>query len=425
MNVLILGSGGRESSFAWKIAQSPLLSQLYIAPGNPGTMEYGQNINIAVDNFEALGQLCISKNITLVLIGPELPLVKGIVDYFRNTPTLSHISMIGPDQSGAILEGSKDFSKQFMQKYGIPTAAYKTFDINSLETGLKYLENATPPYVLKADGLAAGKGVIITSDLAEAKSTLKEMISELKFGDASQKVVIEQFLSGIELSVFVLSDGKNYIILPEAKDYKRIGNGDTGPNTGGMGAISPVPFATKEFLKKVEQKIIAPTINGLKKEKIDYRGFIFFGLINVENEPWVIEYNCRMGDPETEAVIPRIKSDFLEILNQIKNQNLHLVNIEFEDFCATTLMLVAQGYPNDYPKGDKIDNLDKITDVLCFQAGTTLDKQANLVTNGGRVIAITAMDVSIKNALIKANNAAKLIEWKGKNYRTDIGYEFI
>lgn len=425
MNVLIIGSGGRESCFAWKLAQSPLLANLYLAPGNPGTAKYGKNVDIAVDNFEQLGQLCIENNITLVLVGPEVPLVKGIVDFFNSNADLSHISIIGPNKSGAVLEGSKDFSKKFMQKYHIPTAAYQTFDKNNLDAGLQYLENSTAPYVLKADGLAAGKGVIITSDLVEAKATLSEMISDLKFGDASEKVVIEQFLSGIELSVFALCDGKNYVILPEAKDYKRIGEADSGPNTGGMGAISPVPFATKEFMQKVEQKIIIPTIEGLKNEGIDYKGFIFFGLINVENEPWLIEYNCRMGDPETEAVLPRLKSDLLEILSHVKSQNLQKTSIIFENFTTTTLMLVAQGYPNEYLKGDIISGIENTKDVLCFHAGTKNDALGNVVTNGGRVMAISASADTLKLALQKANATAEIITWKGKNYRKDIGFEFL
>lgn len=425
MNILLIGSGGRESAFAWKLSQSSLLTKLYIAPGNPGMEQFGEIHAIAVDDFEKLAQLCINKNIELVLVGPEVPLVKGISDFFANKTDLKHISIIGPSKNGAILEGSKDFSKKFMLKYGIPTASYQTFDKNSLDVGLKYLENTSAPYVLKADGLAAGKGVIITSDLKEAKDTLTEMISDLKFGDASAKVVIEQFLSGIELSVFTLSDGKNYVILPEAKDYKRIGKGDTGPNTGGMGAVSPVPFANKEFMQKVENKIIKPTIEGLKKENIDYKGFIFFGLINVNNEPWVIEYNCRMGDPETEVVIPRIENDFLEILSKVHSQTLNEVKIKTTENAATTIMLVAGGYPDEYKKGDEIFGIENTKDVLCFHAGTKKDSLGKIVTNGGRVMALTATDKTIKLALEKSNMAAETIEWNGKNYRNDIGYEFL
>lgn len=425
MNVLIIGSGGRESCFAWKLAQSPLLKQLFIAPGNPGMLEYGILVEIAIDDFEKLGAFCIEKNINLVVVGPEVPLVKGIVDYFKSHLNLSQISIIGPDKKGAILEGSKDFSKKFMQKYNIPTAAYQTFDTFSLAKGIKYLENTSAPYVLKADGLAAGKGVIITSDLEVAKQTLSEMISDLKFGDASEKVVIEQFLTGIELSVFVLCDGKNYIILPEAKDYKRIGEADSGLNTGGMGAISPVPFANEAFMKKVEDKIIKPTINGLINENIDYKGFIFFGLINVNNEPWVIEYNCRMGDPETEAVLPRIKSDLLEILTKVEAQKLNTVSIEFENFAATTVMLVAGGYPNEFEKGDVISGLENVKNALCFHAGTKNNSQKELVTNGGRVMAVTGLGTTLKEALSVSNSAAETIFWKNKNYRKDIGFEFV
>lgn len=425
MNILLLGSGGRENAMAWKLAQSPLLKKLFIAPGNPGMKPYGDLVPIAVDDFERIGQFCIENNIEILVVGPEVPLVKGIHDYFLANEKLKQISVIGPDSKGAILEGSKDFSKQFMQKYGIPTAAYRTFDANNLEEGIAYLEKSKAPYVLKADGLAAGKGVIITSNLSEAKSTLAEMISDLKFGDASAKVVVEQFLKGLEVSVFVLSDGINYVLLPEAKDYKRIGLGDTGPNTGGMGAISPVPFVDAIFMEKVKNRIIKPTIEGLSNENILYKGFIFFGLIEVENEPYVIEYNCRMGDPETEVVMPRIKSDFVEILAKVQTQKLNEVKIEFQDFAAATIMLVAGGYPDEYKKGDVISGLEKIQDVLCFHAGTKMDQNDNLVTNGGRVMALTGTGKSIKEALSKSKNAANTIQWHDKFFRSDIGFEFI
>jgi phosphoribosylamine--glycine ligase len=423
MNALIIGSGGRESAFAWKIAQSKLLTQLFIAPGNPGTEKYGKNVPIAVDDFPKIAEFSIQNNIELILVGPEVPLVKGMKDYFQSKAELKKISIIGPDSKGAILEGSKDFSKDFMKKYNIPTAAYATFNKNNLADGLKYLENQKAPYVLKADGLAAGKGVIITENLDEAKQTLQEMIDELKFGEASSKVVIEQFLKGIEVSVFVLTDGKNYKILPEAKDYKRIGEGDKGPNTGGMGAVSPVRFATPDFMKKVETKIIKPTIEGLQKEGIDYRGFIFFGLINVENQPWVIEYNCRMGDPETEVVMPRIKSDFLELLSKVEKQELNKTDIEFEKHYATTVMCVAGGYPDEYEKGDVIIGLDNLTNVLPLHAGTKQNDKGQIVTNGGRVIALTGIGDTQAEALEKSNQAAKMISWKDKYYRRDIGFD--
>jgi phosphoribosylamine--glycine ligase len=423
MNVLIIGSGGRESALAWKISQSKKLIKLFIAPGNPGTEAYGTNVNIGVEDFPKLESFSIENKIEIIVVGPEVPLVKGIKDYFKSKPALSKISVIGPDSKGAILEGSKDFSKEFMKKYGIPTAAYETFTKDNLEAGLKYLETAKAPYVLKADGLAAGKGVIITSDLNEAKETLKEMIANLKFGEASAKVVIEAFLKGLEVSVFVLTDGKNYVTLPEAKDYKRIGEGDTGPNTGGMGAISPVKFADKVFMQKVDERIIKPTIAGLLKENIDYRGFIFFGLIEVQNEPFVIEYNCRMGDPETEVVMPRIKSDFLELLSKVESQQLDKATIEFENYFATTVMCVAGGYPDDYEKGDVMTGFEKLTDVLPLHAGTKRNDKGDIVTNGGRVIAMTGTGKTMEDALAKSNKAAETIQWKGKNYRKDIGFD--
>lgn len=426
MNVLLIGSGGRECAMAWKLAQSPLLNQLFIAPGNPGTASYGTNLPISVTDFKQLGQACIDKNITLVVVGSELPLVEGIKDYFDANTSLAHISVIGPDKKGAILEGSKDFSKQFMAKYGIPTAQYATFNQNTLNEGIEYLKNkAKAPYVLKADGLAAGKGVIITEDLTVAIDTLKDMIAHLKFGEASAKVVIEEFLSGIEVSVFVLTDGRNYKILPEAKDYKRIFENDKGPNTGGMGAVSPVPFAKAAFMQKVEEKIIKPTILGLQKEGIDYRGFIFFGLIKVGSEPMVIEYNCRMGDPETEVVMPRIKSDLLALLSKVKNQELDTIDIEFENHTATTVMCVAGGYPDEYKKGDVITGWDSLQDVLVFHAGTAKQASGEIVTNGGRVVALTGIGKDIQEALSKSNAAAQTLNWNGKFFRKDIGLDLI
>ena len=423
MNVLIIGSGGRESAFAWKISQSKLLSKLFIAPGNPGTSSYGTNVPMAVDDFDSIQAFSIEKKIDLILVGPEVPLVLGIKNIFNSNPLLKHISVIGPDSKGAQLEGSKDFSKAFMKKYGIPTAKYETFSTDTISQGLQYLDTLRAPYVLKADGLASGKGVIITSDLDEAKITLTEMISNLKFGAASEKVVIEEFLDGIEVSVFVVTDGKNYTLLPEAKDYKQIGEGNTGPNTGGMGAVSPVKFADAAFMEKVAQRIIKPTLDGLQSEGIDYRGFIFFGLINVENEPIVIEYNCRMGDPETEVVMPRIKSDFLEILSKVENQELDKISIEFEDKFATTVMCVAKGYPDEYLKRSKITGFDQLVDVLHFHAGTKLDAEGNISTNGGRVMAMTGLGSTLDEAISKSNKAAETIQWEGKNFRRDIGFD--
>ncbi len=423
MNVLIIGSGGRESAMAWKIAQSKLLTKLYIAPGNPGTEIYGENVPIDAQDFEKLAAFSLLNNIELMVVGPEVPLVLGIKDFFNAYAHTAHISVIGPDSKGAILEGSKDFSKEFMQKYGIPTAEYATFSAENLTQGLAYLHTLQPPYVLKADGLAAGKGVIITSDMDEAKITLTEMIADLKFGEASAKVVIEAFLSGIEVSVFVITDGKNYLILPEAKDYKRIGEGDTGPNTGGMGAVSPVGFANAEFMQKVEEKIIIPTISGLANEGIDYRGFVFFGLIKVGNEPVVIEYNCRLGDPETEVVMPRIKSDLLEILTKVASQQLNTIQIEFEPHSATTIMCVSGGYPDEYQKGDVMSGFENLIDVLPFHAGTKKNDKGEIVTSGGRVIAMTALGKTKEEALIKSRKAAETISWKGKYYRKDIGFD--
>lgn len=384
MNVLILGSGGREHAFAWKISQSKNLQNLYIAPGNAGTANCGTNVNISVTDFEAIKNLVWEKDINLVLVGPEDPLVKGIHDYFLNDEVLKDIPVIGPKKDGAQLEGSKDFSKQFMQKHNVPTAAYATFTKDNLEEGYVFLEKLNPPFVLKADGLAAGKGVLIISDLQEAKTELKNMLVNSKFGNASAKVVIEEFLHGIELSVFVLTDGKNYKILPAAKDYKRIGVGDTGLNTGGMGAVSPVPFANEEFIKKVEEKVIKPTINGLNKEGIDYRGFIFIGLMNCNGEPCVIEYNCRMGDPETEVVIPRIESDFLDLLIGVGNQTLNTKEFLTTKQTATTVVMVSGGYPEEFEKGLVVDGLNNTNDSLIFHSGTKFNEE-KIVTNGGRV----------------------------------------
>lgn len=424
MNVLIVGSGGREHAMAWKLKQSPKLGKLFVAPGNPGTAQIATNVAIGIEDFEKLGNFALENKVDILVVGPEAPLVSGIRDYFTGNASLKHITVIGPDKIGAQLEGSKDFSKEFMQKYNIPTAAYKTFTADQLEAGLKYLDTHALPIVLKADGLAAGKGVIIAEDLATAKETLEDMLANRKFGDASSKVVIEQFLAGIELSVFVVSDGKNYVILPEAKDYKRIGEGDTGLNTGGMGAVSPVPFADKAFMDKIEKTIIKPTVDGLAKEGINYVGFIFFGLIKVDGEPFVIEYNARMGDPETEVVLPRLKSDLLEIFAAVGTQSLDKVKVEFESKSATTIMLVSGGYPEDYEKGFEITGADDAKDAIAFHAGTAI-KDGKLVNTGGRVIAVTGLGNDIKDALAKSNAAAKLIQWNKRYYRTDIGLDLL
>ncbi|MDP2387497.1 MAG: phosphoribosylamine--glycine ligase [Bacteroidota bacterium] len=424
MNVLILGSGGREHAFAWKIAQSKKLENLYIAPGNAGTAHCGTNVNISATDFDAVKNLVWEKGIDLVLVGPEDPLVKGIHDYFLADDVLKDIPVIGPKKDGAQLEGSKDFSKQFMIKHGVPTARYASFDKTNLEEGYKFLESLKPPFVLKADGLAAGKGVLILNDINEAKAELKAMISDAKFGAASAKVVIEEFLHGIELSVFVLTDGKSYKLLPSAKDYKRIGEGDTGLNTGGMGAVSPVPFADEAFLKKVEEKIVKPTIAGLNKEGIDYRGFIFIGLMNDNGEPSVIEYNCRMGDPETEVVIPRIKSDLLELLEAVGKQELDKTSFELDSRIATTVMMVAGGYPEEYEKGHEVSGLDQVKESIAFHAGTKQEGN-KVLTNGGRLIAVTSFGYTIQEAVNKSFSSAEKITYTNKYYRRDIGKDLM
>lgn len=423
MNVLVIGSGGREHTLVWKIKQSPLCDQIYAAPGNAGTKDLAINLPYGVNDFEAIATAVLEHNIELVVVGPEEPLVKGIRNYFASREDLKSILLVGPEEKGARLEGSKDYSKDFMLRHGVPTAGAKTITKDNIGEGKAFLKEVKAPYVLKADGLAAGKGVIITEDLKEAEDTLDEMLAG-KFGDASSKVLIEEYLHGIELSVFVLTDGKNYLVLPEAKDYKRIGEGDTGPNTGGMGAVSPVPFADNAFMKKVEDQVIKPTVDGLAKDNIDYVGFIFIGLMNQDGEPKVIEYNVRMGDPETQAVLPRIKSDLLEHLIAAAKKELDKEEISFHPETATTVVAVAGGYPDSYPKGDAISGFEAINEGLVFHAGTKEDN-GHVVTNGGRVIASTSLGSSIEEALKGSYANLEKIEWKGMNYRKDIGQDLL
>ena len=425
MNILLLGSGGREHAFAWKISQSPLCDALFVAPGNAGTAEVATNLPFAFTDFDATAAAIRDYKIDLLLVGPEEPLVKGIVDYLRQQPDLSALRIIGPDAQGAQLEGSKDFSKSFMQRHGIPTATYQTFTAGTLTEGLAYVESHPLPIVLKADGLAAGKGVIIAETVAEAQNTLRAMLSEGKFGEAGNKVVVEQFLKGIELSVFVLTDGVNYKILPEAKDYKRIGEGDTGPNTGGMGAVSPVVFATEGFMRKVEDKVVKPTLAGLQQEGIRYVGFIFVGLMNTKSEPVVIEYNARMGDPETEVVLPRIQTDLVELLVAAADGELNKVNLQVSPQTAVTTVLVSGGYPDVYEKGKVVSAFsDQVEEVTVFHAGTAA-LNGQVVTNGGRVLAITAIANSLENAVRRSQEAARTVQFDGKQYRKDIGLDLI
>lgn len=421
MNVLILGSGGREHAMAWKISQSSLLSNLFIAPGNAGTAHVGTNVDIAVEDFKSIRKFVLEKKINLVVVGPEVPLVQGIADFFASDKDLKNVGLIGPNARAAQLEGSKDFAKQFMMKHGVPTAKYATFTKQTLKDGKAFLATLKPPFVLKADGLAAGKGVLIINELKAAEEALATLLNG-QFGASSEKVVIEEFLKGIEMSVFILTDGESYKILPEAKDYKRIGEGDTGLNTGGMGAVSPVPFMTPEFLDKVETQVIIPTMKGLKAEGILYRGFIFFGLIKVGNEPYVIEYNCRMGDPETEVVVPRIKSDFLNLLDGAASGTLSEQHIETDPRSAVTVMLVSKGYPESSEKGKEIKGLDLVKDAVAFHAGTKNSKE-KVVTHGGRVIAVTAYGNDMEDALERAYRNASMIDYSGKNLRKDIGFD--
>ncbi|MEM0517552.1 phosphoribosylamine--glycine ligase [Aequorivita flava] len=422
MNILILGSGGREHTFAYKISQSKRCDKLFVAPGNAGTASIATNIPLNITDFKAVNKCVVDNNIEMVIVGPEDPLVQGIANYFAETPDLKKVMLIGPSKRGALLEGSKERAKEFMMQHNIPTAAYESFTAKSLEAGKLFLEKLNPPYVLKADGLAAGKGVLILNNLNEAKQELENMLTHSKFGEASSKVVIEEFLDGIELSVFVLTDGKNYKILPTAKDYKRIGEGDTGLNTGGMGAISPVPFADEMLMEKIENRIVKPTVNGLAKENIDYKGFVFIGLIKVKNEPYVIEYNVRMGDPETEVVLPRIKTDLVDLFEVTYHKKLNDSTIEIDERAATTVMLVSGGYPENYEKNKIIKGLENIEGSIVFHAGTKAEND-KILTNGGRVLAVTSLDSDFRKALKKSYQNIKNISFDRMQYRTDIGFD--
>lgn len=422
MNILILGSGGREHAMAWKFSQSDKLTKLFVAPGNAGTAKLGENIPIGVNDFESIKEAVLNKRIDLVVVGPEDPLVNGIHDFFLEDSSLRNVPVIGPQKLAATLEGSKEFAKEFMMRHQIPTAQYESFTVDTLDKGYQFLEGLKPPYVLKADGLAAGKGVVILKDLEEAKKELKSMLVEAKFGNASTTVVIEEFLDGIELSVFVLTDGENYKVLPTAKDYKRIGEGDTGLNTGGMGAISPVPFADETFMGKIHDRIVKPTVEGLKADNLPYKGFIFIGLIKVAGEPKVIEYNVRMGDPETEVVLPRIQNDFVDLMDAVAKGKLNETELKIDGRAATTVMMVSGGYPEAYAKGKEITGIDNVADSIVFHAGTTL-KDGKVLTNGGRVMAITSYGKTFKEALQTSYKNLEKVHFEGMNYRRDIGFD--
>lgn len=422
MNILILGSGGREHTFAWKLAQSNKINKLFVAPGNAGTKSIATNVNISATDFNAVKELVLKENIEMVVVGPEDPLVQGVYDFFDEDEELKKVSVIGPSKLGAQLEGSKEFAKQFMERHEVPTAGYKSFTKETVDEGYSFLETLKPPYVLKADGLAAGKGVLIINDINEAKAELKNMLVDAKFGEASTKVVIEEFLDGIELSVFVLTDGKNYLTLPTAKDYKRIGEGDTGLNTGGMGAISPVPFADEAFMQKIENQVVRPTVEGLKKDKITYKGFIFIGLIKVNDDPYVIEYNVRMGDPETEVVLPLIKNDLLSLFEATANESLDTIELEIDKRSATTIVVVSGGYPEAYEKGKEITGFENINESLVFHAGTKTEN-GKVVTNGGRVIAITSYDNDFQKAIKKSYQSIEKLNFDKMYYRKDIGFD--
>jgi len=426
MNILLLGSGGREHALAWKLVSSPLCTSLFIAPGNPGTAQCGTNVDLSPVDFEGVKKFCSKQQIGLVIVGPEEPLVKGIVDYFAADPALKEIPVVGPSAKGALLEGSKAFSKKFMQRHGIPTAAYREFNLDNYSEGISYLQQHSLPIVLKADGLAAGKGVVICQSHIEAVAEFELMLQGNKFGEAGSKVVVEEFLYGIEMSVFVLTDGKNFVILPEAKDYKRVGEGDKGPNTGGMGAVSPVPFADDAFMAKITQRIIKPTVEGMTKENIDYKGFIFIGIIKVKDEPLVIEYNCRMGDPETEVVMPRLKNDLVELFQAVAEQRLDKVRIEMDPRIACTIVAVSGGYPGSYEKGYPISGLEEPlpSDSLIFHAGTKEDN-GQVVTSGGRVLCVTSFAETVYEAVDKSRDVLEKLYFEGIYYRRDIGYEFL
>jgi phosphoribosylamine--glycine ligase len=422
MTILLLGSGGREHAFAWKMLQSPICTQLFVAPGNAGTESIATNVNLKITDFDALKSFALSEKVEMVVVGPEDPLVKGIFDFFQNDTDLKHIPVIGPSKRGAQLEGSKEFAKEFLVKHNIPTAAYDSFTKETVDAGCAFLETLQPPYVLKADGLAAGKGVLIIQELAQAKEELRNMLVHSKFGEASSKVVIEEFLDGIELSCFVLTDGKNYKILPTAKDYKRIGEGDTGLNTGGMGAVSPVPFANAILLEKIENRIVKPTIDGLQKDGIQYKGFVFIGLINVKGEPIVIEYNVRMGDPETEVVIPRLKSDLVELFLAVANEKLDEKTLEIDSQSAATIMIVSGGYPEEYVNGKVISGIETVTDSIVFHAGTKVDN-GQIISNGGRVLAVTSLGTNFEEAIKKSYQNIDKLNFDTMYFRKDIGFD--